>query len=196
MVARLFLIRYYMNLFLTGLCLVIGSVLFSIIVNPVGGISTAIKGLMKYVGIGLVVIGAFQWITEDEEDSRPSPSGYEYQPEVNDDEGIEAEPSSSEEAGEISAPVNAYLVSNYPIIESPSSDIEDLPTREPRRDPCIACKNTGVCPVCDGTGQTKDFLVVRDDGLDTEYRQCKFCGGSTLCSGCGGDGWLDEGVDF
>lgn len=69
--------------------------------------------------------------------------------------------------------------------------------REPVRNPCRACSGTGDCPVCKGRCQTQTKVVYHYDGCrELEWEQCKSCGGSGRHQGCGGDGWLDEGVDF
>lgn len=68
---------------------------------------------------------------------------------------------------------------------------------EPVRNPCRACRGTGDCPVCKGSCQTQTKVVYHyDGGMDLEWEQCKSCGGDGRHQGCGGDGWLDEGVDF
>ena len=69
---------------------------------------------------------------------------------------------------------------------------------EPRRDQCRACNGTGACPICDGNGQTHTKRVYNYDlgCYDLDWETCSTCGGSGKHNACGGDGWLDEGIDF
>lgn len=69
---------------------------------------------------------------------------------------------------------------------------------EPRRDQCRACNGTGSCPVCNGNGQTHTKRIYNYDlgCYDLDWEPCNACGASGRHDACGGDGWLDEGVDF
>lgn len=70
----------------------------------------------------------------------------------------------------------------------------EIEQREPRKDPCQACHNTGTCHPCNGTGKRlSEMSIVSENPV---YRDCGNCGGTGTCSACGGDGWLNEGVDF
>lgn len=185
-----------MEILLIGICVIIAYFILNIIINPVDGCLIAILGAIKYVGIAMIVIGAVLWITSDDNEL-PAPSPVPSQLITNGDDEedkMEVEPSQSYVEDEMPSPnLNTDPTPDYPISTySPSNDVEST-----HRYPCRACKQSGNCPVCDGSGQTKTRLI-RDSELgvlDTEYETCETCGGSGLCFSCKGDGWLDE-ADF
>lgn len=90
---------------------------------------------------------------------------------------------------------NNHASDQHYINNSPSVAINnDQLNRTPRRDPCRACKNTGICPVCNGSRKVvSEYSIVAGD---TRYKSCTYCGGNGKCHACGGDGYLDENIDF
>jgi len=90
---------------------------------------------------------------------------------------------------------------NYPnndYTPYPTPTPEPIQSPTPRRDQCRACNGTGNCPVCNGNCQTHTKRVYNYSlgCYDLEWESCQTCGGSGRHAACGGDGWLDEGVDF
>lgn len=65
------------------------------------------------------------------------------------------------------------------------------------RKACRACRNTGNCIPCNGSGQTRTKVQYHSDwSKELVDERCNTCGGSGSCRACGGDGWLDEGIDY
>lgn len=83
--------------------------------------------------------------------------------------------------------------------QEPSINYNQTPSyqqieRTPIRNACRACKQTGRCGVCNGSGQQISAVSLVTE--ETVYMDCRTCGGRGICHACGGDGYLDEGIDF
>lgn len=104
-------------------------------------------------------------------------------------EGVKYTSSGDDYTTSSSSGDNYYSNDNY------SNDNYQNETRQPSRNPCRACrKNPGVCAGCDGARQIKQHY---NSSTGTwMMTPCYACGGTGICKGCNGDGWLDEGVDF
>lgn len=62
------------------------------------------------------------------------------------------------------------------------------------RTPCRACRNTGRCVPCGGTGKTKSKKIYHEDwSTELVEEDHRMCGGTGWCSACKGDGYLDPG---
>jgi hypothetical protein len=89
---------------------------------------------------------------------------------------------------------NTNVINQFNSVNYSNSNISDQEIRQPIREACRTCKNTGRCYPCDGSGKViSEMSIVTDNPT---YMQCRSCRGSGRCSACGGDGWLDEGIDF
>lgn len=63
----------------------------------------------------------------------------------------------------------------------------------PQRYQCRACRGSGRCSPCGGTGRV---LLRNDPNGNPVYGDHRLCNGSGDCSACKGDGWLDPGIDY
>lgn len=74
---------------------------------------------------------------------------------------------------------------------SSSGDIESAPSRTP----CRACHSTGLCS-CARDGHPGQILSNYTSSGEPIFMRCSYCNGTGQHLGCGGDGYLDYGVDY
>lgn len=155
-----------------------------------GVIAGGLAALARLICIIAPIYFFFSWMTEDDDSS--DFSGFETErviietPDDEDDENSATYDGASDGSSgydNSGTSVDYYQVPSTPPIE-----------RTPIRNACRACRQTGRCTVCRGTGQQVSAMSLVID--ETVYEDCKTCGGSGTCHACGGDGYLDEGVDF
>ena len=67
--------------------------------------------------------------------------------------------------------------------------------RTPVRQRCRVCqRNPGVCYVCNGKREIP--ASVNYSTGEAIMGKCRSCNNTGICSACGGDGWIEEGVEF
>lgn len=126
--------------------------------------------------------------TDTNESDNQSSSSILYQDEVHTNSSIQIQLSEK--------PNNPSPIQSSSSMSIPS-DQESYFDQGVKRQACRACRNTGNCVPCNGTGQTKTKVIYHSDwSKELVDERCKTCGGSGLCRACGGDGWLDEGIDY
>lgn len=172
---------------------VICFLLFHIIGGLASGSGVIVGGLAALARLICIIAPIyffFSWMSEDDDSS--DFSGFETErviietPDDEDDENSATYDGASDGSSgydNSGTSVDYYQVPSTPPIE-----------RTPIRNACRACRQTGRCTVCRGTGQQVSAMSLVTD--ETVYEDCKTCGGSGTCHACGGDGYLDEGVDF
>lgn len=160
--------------------------------DSAGAILSTLRQIIRFFCIGVPIYFFVQWITEDD-DEKITPK-YEY---VIDSDYSDHESEESEENDESSS--NSYT--NEPVYTEPSGGYYSAPTyqqeeRTPASYPCRACRQTGSCSVCNGSGRTIVGVNYYSSPNEPIEGNCTTCGGSGRCHACGGDGFLNEGVDF
>ena len=180
-----------METFFVGIAIIIMCFILKVIINPVGGVSTAILDGGRFIGVVVIAVSTIQWIASDDIDNEPIIPD-EMEKNVYDEPSSLSEDNNKEDDDDNPSSTNVVTVPVYPN-STVTPEIEVT-----HRYPCRVCKNTGICNMCNGTGQTKTRLV-EDYELGVkclEYEDCNSCGGWGKCSSCQGDGWLDEGSEF
>ena len=81
---------------------------------------------------------------------------------------------------------------NYPPQQA-ETEVEEY---SPRRVECQACHAKGEC-ICVKNGHPgKELSALSIVTEDPVYETHRYCHGTGKCPACGGDGYLDEGVDY
>lgn len=156
------------------------------------GCLVALGGVIRLFCIGVPIYFFVQWITESDNEKVKHKYEYVIDPNYSNDEAeesVENEESSSD----------SY--NDGPVYTEPSGGYYSTPTyqqeeRTPASYPCRACRQTGTCSVCNGSGRTIVGVNYYSSPYEPIEGDCKTCGGSGRCHSCGGDGFLNEGIDF